>query len=129
VVHADRAHLPPALIWTHTRPATTTKETNVNTTHNVIAAALFGVALAAGCTHMGDASVSQVSDSQITTKVKSKFVADNAVGADDIHVDTYKGTVVLTGFARSAYEIDRAGNIAWHTEGVKLVRNDIHLTQ
>jgi hyperosmotically inducible periplasmic protein len=102
----------------------------VHTTHNVIAGALFGVALAAGCTHMGDNSISQhVSDSEITTKVKAKFVADNSVSAADITVDTYKGTVVLSGYAHNPYEIDRAGNIAWHTEGVKLVRNDIHLSQ
>ena len=100
----------------------------MNTTHNVIAAALFGLALAAGCTNMGDKTFSQnVSDSEITTKVKAKFVADSTVSALDIKVDTYKGHVQLSVFAHSPYEIKRADDIAWNTEGVKTVKNDIHL--
>jgi osmotically-inducible protein OsmY len=100
----------------------------MNTTHNVIAAALFGVALAAGCANMGSETVGQSArDSEITAKVKAKFVADTTVSALDIKVDTYKGAVQLSGYARSVDEITRAGDIAWHTEGVKIVRNDIHL--
>ncbi|MFZ3320848.1 MAG: BON domain-containing protein [Usitatibacter sp.] len=100
----------------------------MNTTHNVIAAVLFGVALAAGCANMEDKSLGQnMSDSEITTKVKAKFVADSTVSALNIKVDTYKGTVQLSGFARNLDEISRASDIAQHTEGVKLVKNDIHL--
>jgi osmotically-inducible protein OsmY len=101
---------------------------NVNVTHNIIAAALFGVALAAGCTSMGDRTLtSNLSDSEITTKVKAKFVADNTVSALDIHVDTHQGTVQLSGYAANPYEIKRASDIAWNTKGVRLVQNDIHL--
>ncbi len=47
----------------------------MNTTHNVIAACLFGVALAAGCANMGSETVGQSArDSEITAKVKAKFV-------------------------------------------------------
>jgi hyperosmotically inducible protein len=100
----------------------------VNTTHNVIAAVLLGVALAAGCANMEDKSLGQnLSDSEITAKVKARFVADDTVSALDIKVDTYKGTVQLSGFAKNVDEVTRASDIARRTEGVKLVKNDIQL--
>jgi len=48
-------------------------------------------------------------DSVITTKVKSAFMADRAVSALNIKVETNNGVVQLSGFAGSRQEIDRAG--------------------
>ena len=70
-----------------------------------------------------------VKDSAITTKVKAKFVEDKAVSALNIKVNTYEGTVQLSGFAKSAEEAERAAQIARSVNGVKMVKNDIRLTQ
>lgn len=68
-----------------------------------------------------------VDDAAITTKVKSAFIRDNEVKALDIKVETYKGVVQLSGFARNNNEIERAGELARGVAGVKSVRNDIRL--
>jgi osmotically-inducible protein OsmY len=96
----------------------------------LLAASLFGAALAVGCTNLGEKSAGQaVDDAAITTKVKAKFVEDKAVSAMNIKVDTYKGTVQLSGFAKSQAEAERAAQIAREVNGVKMVKNDIRLTQ
>jgi osmotically-inducible protein OsmY len=68
-----------------------------------------------------------VDDSLITSKVKAAFVEDKAVSALDIKVETFKGTVQLSGFANSATEMMRAAEIASNVKGVKAVKNDIRL--
>ena len=69
----------------------------------------------------------QIDDTTITTKVKAKMVDDPAVSALNIKVETFKGTVQLSGFANNATEVNRAVEIARGTDGVKSVKNDIRL--
>ncbi len=66
-----------------------------------------------------------VDDSAITTKVKAKFADDPTVSAMAIKVDTMKGVVQLSGFAKSADERMMAERLARGTNGVSDVRNDI----
>ena len=66
-------------------------------------------------------------DTAITTKVKAKMVEDPAVSALNIKVETFKGTVQLSGFANNATEVNRAVEIARSTDGVQSVKNDIRL--
>ena len=68
---------------------------------------------------------SYVDDSAITTAVKAKFAEDKTVNAVAIGVETLKGTVQLSGFAKSTAERNRAVEIARTTPGVKAVKNDI----
>lgn len=68
-----------------------------------------------------------IDDSVITTKIKAAFVEDQAVSALSISVETFKGTVQLSGFANSAGEVSRAGFLASQVRGVKSVKNDIRL--
>ena len=68
-----------------------------------------------------------VDDSVITTKIKAKYVEDKAVSVLNIGVETYKGTVQLSGFANSQAEISRTVEPAYATGGVKSVKNDIRL--
>ena len=68
-----------------------------------------------------------VDDSTITAKVKSDFVLDKTVDATDIKVETYKGTVQLSGFAKSQAEINKAVQIARNVSGVQSVKNNILL--
>lgn len=68
---------------------------------------------------------SYVDDAALTTRVKSKFAADPTVSAMSISVETLKGTVQLSGFAKSAEEKAMAEKLARETSGVVSVRNDI----
>ena len=68
---------------------------------------------------------SYVDDSAITTAVKAKFAEDKTVNAVAIGVETLKGTVQLSGFAKSQAEKDQAERIARNTNHVKEVRNSI----
>lgn len=66
-----------------------------------------------------------IDDAAITTAVKAKFVEDKTVSATAISVETLNGTVQLSGFAKSAAEKSRAGEIASGVKNVRSVRNDI----
>jgi len=66
-----------------------------------------------------------VDDSAVTTKVKAKFAEDPTVSAMSIKVDTMKGVVQLSGFAKTQEERMMAERLARNTNGVREVRNDI----
>lgn len=91
--------------------------------------AMAGTVLSTGCTSTPtQASFGEtVDDSVITSKIKAAFVEDKTVSALHISVETFKGTVQLSGFANSQTEIERAVALAAQVKGVKSVRNDIHL--
>jgi len=66
-----------------------------------------------------------VDDSVITTKIKSLLAADDFLKSFEISVETYKGTVQLSGFVDSQKAIDKAGEIASGVKGVKSVKNNL----
>ena len=66
-----------------------------------------------------------VDDSVITSKVKSAFLTAEDLKSFDIGVETFKGTVQLSGFVKSQQQVDKAGQIARGVEGVKSVKNDL----
>lgn len=68
---------------------------------------------------------SYVDDSAITAAVKAKFVEDKSVDAAAISVETMQGTVMLSGFAKSAAEKSNAERIARGVKGVKSVKNEL----
>lgn len=68
-----------------------------------------------------------IDDATITTKVKAAFVKDPVVKALDVNVDTFKGTVQLSGFVDTREQKTRAEQIAAAIQGVTAVRNNISL--
>jgi hyperosmotically inducible periplasmic protein len=72
---------------------------------------------------VGDA----LSDAGITTKVKTKLLADSDVGGLKIDVDTSNGIVTLTGNVSSATEKRKAIDIAKGTDGVKSVKDKLKI--
>ena len=68
---------------------------------------------------------SYIDDATLTTRVKAKFAEDRTVSAMAINVETLKGVVQLSGFARSAEERTVAERLARGVSGVVAVRNDI----
>ncbi len=66
-----------------------------------------------------------VDDSVITTKVKSLLAADDFLKSFQIGVETYKGTVQLSGFVNSQKAVDKAVEITRSVKGVKSVKNNL----
>ena len=66
-----------------------------------------------------------VDDSVITTKVKSLLAADDFLKSFEISVETYKGTVQLSGFVSSQQAVDKAVQITRSVKGVISVKNDL----
>jgi hyperosmotically inducible protein len=65
-------------------------------------------------------------DAWVTTKVKTKFLAEDMLERSDLHVDTdNKGVVTLTGTVPSETARNRAVEIARTTEGVRQVVDKI----
>ena len=94
-----------------------------------LAAAIAAVALitTTGCAvTRGQESVgAYVDDTAITTAVKARFVENTLVDAASISVETLNGTVMLSGFAKSATEKTTAEDIARRVKGVKAIKNEI----
>ena len=68
-----------------------------------------------------------VDNSVITSKIKSQLAADDFLKSFDISVETYKGSVQLSGFVDSQRAIDKAGQIARSVDGVKSVKNNLRI--
>lgn len=66
-----------------------------------------------------------IDDTGITSIVKSRFVENKQVDAVAISVETLKGTVMLSGFAKNAAERNAAETIARGVKGVTSVKNDV----
>lgn len=94
-----------------------------------LVAAMTAIALltTAGCavTRGQETVGAYVDDATITTQVKARFVENKQVDAVSIHVETLKGTVMLSGFAKSANEKSTAESIARGVNGVRSVKNEI----
>lgn len=101
----------------------------------IIAMASLGLAAAlgvAGCASQQEKenrTVGQTSDDAATTaKVKSAIASDvGARAAAAIDVDTYRGTVQLSGFVDSKDVAERASKAASKVSGVKSLKNDLRV--
>jgi len=80
---------------------------------------------ACGSTRTHESTGEYVDDSVITAKVKTVLAEDDFLRSFKISVETYKGTVQLSGFVNSQHAVDKAGQIAWSAKGVTSVKNDL----
>lgn len=99
---------------------------NIRTTLAVAITAVMMLTVTGCAVQRGQESVgAYVDDSGITTMVKARFVDNKQVDAAAISVETMKGTVMLSGFAKNATEKNTAETIARGVKGVVAVRNEI----
>lgn len=93
----------------------------------IMIAAVAMATLQFGCagTSTRESTGEYVDDSAITAKVKSALASDSSVSAMDVHVETYKGTVSLSGFVDTADQKSRASTLAKNVPGVQKVDNNI----
>ena len=80
---------------------------------------------AATATH--ESTGEYVTDSWITTKVKTALVEDPATKATEVNVETYKGIVQLSGFVSSQTAMNEAVRITRNIKGVTEVKNDMRI--
>jgi osmotically-inducible protein OsmY len=67
-------------------------------------------------------------DAALTAKVKSAIATDvGARTAAAINIETYRGTVQLTGFVASREQAEKAEAAAKKVEGVRSVKNDVRV--
>jgi len=88
---------------------------------------LMMIAAFAACasTRTRESAGEYVDDSVITTKVKSLLAEDDLLKSFQISVESYKGTVQLSGFVNSQKAVDKAGEIVRSVNGVKSIKNNL----
>jgi len=99
--------------------------------YKTISAIFLAVVLATtlGCapTPTREGTGEYVDDSVITTKVKTAIFAEPSLKSMEINVETFKGTVQLSGFVKYQADISKAGTVARGVHGVQSVKNDLRL--
>jgi osmotically-inducible protein OsmY len=110
------------------------QEADLQNTRNIMrifSAVLIAGALSACSVTSGRESGSQyVDDATITTKVKTQLASDvGLTPANQIHVETSKRIVQLSGFVDSAAHRAEAESVARSVEGVAGVQNNIIVQQ
>ena len=99
----------------------------IRTTTLAVALATAALFTLPGCAVTRDQETvgAYVDDTAITTAVKGRYIDNKDVDASSIRVETLNGTVMLSGFAKSALEKTTAESIAMKVNGVKSVKNEI----
>jgi osmotically-inducible protein OsmY len=91
----------------------------------VLAAALL---VGAGCGTTTTRSTGEViDDSSITTRVKTALVNEPGVKSTSINVQSFRGTVSLSGFVDSPDMAQKAVAAAERVSGVRAVKNDMQV--
>ena len=99
---------------------------NIRTTLAVAITAVMMLTVTGCAVSRGQQSVgTYVDDATITTQVKARMVDNKQVDAAAISVETMKGTVMLSGFAKNPTEKNTAEILAREVKGVVAVRNEI----
>jgi osmotically-inducible protein OsmY len=99
----------------------------IKTLSAVFAALLLIVTLGCASTRTHEGTGQYVDDSVITTKVKSAILGEPGLKVSEINVETFKGVVQLSGFVNSRDDIKSAVRVASAVNGVKSVKNDMHV--
>lgn len=80
-----------------------------------------------GCasTDKKEGTAEYIEDSVLTTKVKAAILNEPGLKSAEINVETFKGTVQLSGFVSEKQDIAKAGAVARSVKGVQAVKNDL----
>jgi hyperosmotically inducible protein len=87
----------------------------------------FALLGSAGCasTPKQEGTGEYVDDTVITTKVKAAILNEPTLKSAEINVETFKGSVQLSGFVSSHADINKAVEVARSVKGVQSVKNDM----
>jgi osmotically-inducible protein OsmY len=93
--------------------------------HFLVLLMLIATLAACASTRTQSSAGEYVDDSVITTKVKSLLAADDFLKSFEISVESFKGTVQLSGFVNSKQAVDKADQITRSVKGVESVKNNL----
>lgn len=82
-----------------------------------------GNAISSGAKNTGE----YIDDSSITADVKGKLLGTKGISSNSVSVKTVNGVVYLSGFVKSADQIDKITQVASQVNGVKSVQNGLVL--
>ena len=100
---------------------------HVKTLTTLLSTAVLMATLGCASTRTHEGTGEYVDDSVITTKVKSAIFNEPGLKSSEINVETFKGTVQLSGFVSSRENINDAVRVASAVAGVKSVTNEMQL--
>jgi osmotically-inducible protein OsmY len=97
-----------------------------------LAALFLVVVMAAAVTGCSSAPTQQstgqaIDDGVVTARVKAKLVGDPVTKAHQINVETFKGTVQLSGFVETTEARTRALQLTKGVDGVKQVKDALEV--
>jgi len=87
------------------------------------------VLVTAGCSLAGRTLSGYVDDTLVKGAVKRRLDDERVAGIRGVHVDTFGGTVYLSGAVETALEKSDAEIAVWRVEGVQQVVNDLVVTK
>jgi osmotically-inducible protein OsmY len=100
---------------------------HVKTLTTLLSTVVLMTTLGCASTRTQEGTGEYVDDSVITTKVKSAIFNEPGLKSSEITVQTFKGTVQLSGFVSSRENINDAVRVASAVGGVKSVTNEMQL--
>jgi osmotically-inducible protein OsmY len=101
--------------------------TGLNRILAILAALAMAVTLGCASTAKSEGTGEYVDDTVITAKVKTAILGESTLKSSEINVETFKGTVQLSGFVNSQSDVNKAIVVAKNVKGVKSVKNDMRL--
>jgi len=94
---------------------------------SILMALTLTVLLGCASTAQKEGTGEYVDDSVITTKVKAAVFNEPTLKSSEINVETFKGIVQLSGFLGTQTDINKALELTKTVNGVKSVKNDMHI--
>jgi hyperosmotically inducible protein len=93
----------------------------------IVAGSVVGLGMLAlsGCASSMVPEATRTSDSRVTSVVETSLNASTTVKARQVDVETREGIVHLTGVVETEASRREAGKVAWRTQGVRGVVNDL----
>ena len=93
--------------------------------HFLVLLMLIAAFAACAATRTQESTGEYVDDSVITNKVKALLAEDDFLKSFEISVESFKGTVQLSGFVNSQRAVDKAGEIVRSVKEVKSLKNNL----
>lgn len=95
----------------------------------LLLALALGTSMIAGCssTPSQPPTGQAIDDGVVTAKVKAKLIEDPVTKAHQINVETFKGSVQLSGFVETEQARNRALQLAKDVSGVKNVKDALEV--
>lgn len=113
--------------FTKAKQQSRTSMKNFKFASTLLAALMLSTVVGCASTAKQESAGQYIDDSAITTGVKAAILNAPTLKVSEINVETFKGTVQLSGFVSSAENIATASSVARSVNGVKSVKNDLRL--